>query len=72
MYLMPSSLSAEHEELLVDLVIEIAGHDAPLEVFSDLLLWLLEDISGFEGMSDARTRQVVNHFWSKYCGKKPH
>lgn len=72
MHLTPSTLSDEHEDLLVDLAIEVIGHDAPLETFADLLLFLLEDVSGFESMSDARMQAVLTHFWRKYCGKKPH
>lgn len=72
MYLTQSTLSEEHEELLLDLITEMVGKDADETLFVDLLLWLMEDISGFEGMSAARTRRITNYFWSKYCGQKPH
>jgi hypothetical protein len=72
MHLTPSTLSEEHEELLLELITEIAGKDSDEELFVDLLLWLMEDISGFEGMSAARTRRITNYFWRKYCGQKPY
>ena len=70
MCLTPTSLSKEHEDLLVRMVVEIAGEQTSKENFTEVLLDFLEDISGFEVMSRSRTRQVINHFWRKYRGEE--
>ncbi len=72
MHLTQTTLSPEHEESLVEMLVEVFGHDATKEQVGDLLLWMLESVSGFEHMPESRARFLVNYFWSKYCGKKPH
>ncbi|MBL0423444.1 hypothetical protein JI739_24135 [Ramlibacter sp. AW1] len=63
-------MSPEHESLLMDAVRDLTCDTSSKEVFTELLLTALEDISGFEVMDEARTQQIVNYFWSKYRGKK--
>ena len=55
---------------LLDIVTESLGTDAKFESFAGTVLWLLDDISGFEGVSAATSSRIVNNLWRSYREQK--
>lgn len=51
---------------IVDLLLEAHGNKLTKTVFADLVLLLLEDVSGFECVSDSEAQSIINKLWSLY------
>jgi len=63
-----SELSVDQQQTLVNIVRDQSGHGLSFEEFADQVLLLLEDISGFERISDSESQTIVNQLWSYYHG----
>lgn len=65
-----TSLNPEHEDILLNAILDIVGPNAHQESFGATLLALLEDVSGFEVMTENRAQALINYFWRKYLGQE--
>ena len=63
-----SGLSTEQLKTLVKIVSDQVGHTLTREHFTDQVLLLFEDISGFEMISDSDSQTIINQLWSYYHG----
>jgi len=63
-----TELSVDQQKLLVNIISDQFGHTLTRETFTDQLLLLFEDISGFEMISDAEAQSIINQLWSYYHG----
>ncbi len=61
-------LSSDQQKALVEIISDQSGHNLSLDEFSDQVLLLLEDISGFEMTSDSESQTIINQLWSLYHG----
>lgn len=60
------SLTAEQKQQLVEIIIEEFGTEMSLEGFTDALLGLLEDVSGFETAQQRTINKLTHQLWSQY------
>ncbi|MGA9667524.1 MAG: hypothetical protein WBQ69_13915 [Gallionella sp.] len=60
------TLSAEQQQNLVEIVNEEFGTDLMFDEFADVVLGLIEDISGFETAPPNKVNLLVNQLWRKY------
>lgn len=60
------TLSAEQKINLVEIINDEFGTALMFDEFADVLLGLLEDISGFETISPTNANRLVNQLWRKY------
>lgn len=63
-----TELSADQQKILVKIVSDQFGHTLTREHFTDQVLLLFEDISGFEMISDSESQILINQLWSYYHG----
>ena len=63
-----SGLSTDQQQTLVEIVTDQFGPSLSFEAFTDQVLLLFEDISGFEMISDSDSRTIINQLWSYYHG----
>ena len=63
-----TGLSTEQLKTLVKIVSDQFGHTLTREHFTDQVLLLFEDISGFEVISDSESQTIINQLWSYYHG----
>ena len=63
-----TELSADQQKILVDIISDQFGHTLTRETFTDQVLLLFEDISGFEMISDSESQSIINQLWSYYHG----
>ncbi len=63
-----TALSVDQQKALVEIISDQSGHNLPHDEFTDQVLLLLEDISGFEMISDSESQTIINQLWSKYHG----
>jgi len=63
-----TELSVDQQKTLVEIIIDQFGHSLSFEVFTDQVLLLFEDISGFEMISDSESQTIINQLWSHYHG----
>ena len=61
-----TSLSGEDLVRFCGVLIEGYGHQIPRKDFADRVLLLLEDIAGFEFVSDSETQSIIIKLWSLY------
>jgi len=61
----PTELTAEQQKRLVEIIREYRP-DLSIAGFSDRVLVLLEDVSGFEFVSDSEAQRIINKLWSLY------
>ncbi len=61
-------LSSDQHKALVGIISDQSGHNLSLDEFSDQVLLLLEDISGFEMISNSESQTIINQLWSLYHG----
>lgn len=61
-------LSKPQQVRLIELVIDIHGGDLNKRVFTDVVLYLFEDISGMEVLTPPDAREIINNLWSIYRG----
>ena len=65
------TLSAEEEQNLLRIINEEFSPDLTFDDFSDAVLGLFEDISGFETIPPTKANRYVNQLWNQYHGQEP-
>lgn len=60
------SLTTEQQQSLVEIIKDEFGDDLLIEVFSEALLSILEDVAGFEVISRQDLRNLTQQLWSQY------
>jgi len=63
-----TELSTDQQKRLVVIINDQFGPCLSFEVFTDQVLLLFEDISGFEMISDSDSQITINQLWSYYHG----
>ena len=63
-----TELSTDQQQTLVNIISDQFGPSLSFEQFTDQVLLLLEDISGFEMISDSDSQTIINQLWSYYHG----
>ena len=63
-----TALSTDQQKTLVGIIGDQFGPSLSFDDFTDQLLLLLEDISGFETISDSESQTIINQLWSYYHG----
>jgi hypothetical protein len=63
-----TELSNDQQKTLVEIISDQSGHDLTFDEFSDQVLLLFEDISGFEVITDSESQALINQLWSYYHG----
>jgi hypothetical protein len=63
-----TALSVDQQKALVEITSDQSGHGLSFDEFTDQVLLLLEDISGFEMLSDSESQTIINQLWSYYHG----
>ena len=63
-----TELSIDQQITLVSTINDQSGPCLSFEVFTDQVLLLFEDISGFEMISDSDSQNIINQLWSYYHG----
>jgi len=61
-------LSVCQQKALVEIISDQSGPHLTFDEFTDQVLQLFEDISGFEVISDSASKTLINQLWSKYHG----
>ncbi|WP_434516812.1 hypothetical protein AB6Q56_09550 [Dechloromonas sp. ARDL1] len=60
------SLTTEQKQQLVEIINEEFGTGMEFDDFTDALLGLLEDVSGFEAAPQNAIRKLTQQLWSQY------
>jgi len=60
------TLTPEQQRTLLQIINEEFGSQLEFYDFADALLGLFEDVPGFETISQARGKRLVNQLWRKY------
>jgi hypothetical protein len=63
-----TELSTDQVKTLVNILSDQFGPCLSFEAFTDQVLPLFEDISGFEMISDSDSQTIINQLWSHYHG----
>ena len=63
-----TELSTDQQQTLTDIICDQFGPSLSFEEFTDQVLQLFEDISGFEMISDSESQTIINQLWSYYHG----
>jgi hypothetical protein len=63
-----TELSIDHQNTLVEIISDQSGPHLTFDEFTDHVLMLFEDISGFEVMTDSESQSLINQLWSYYHG----
>jgi hypothetical protein len=63
-----TELSIDQQKTLIEIISDQSGPHLSFDEFTDQVLLLFEDISGFEVMSDSASKTLINQLWSKYHG----
>lgn len=63
-----TALSTDQVKTLIEIISDQSGHNLSLDEFTEQVLLLLEDISGFEMLSDSESQTIINQLWSYYHG----
>jgi len=63
-----TELSTDQQQTLVEIISDQTGHNLSFDTFTDQVLLLFEDISGFETISDSESQTLINQLWSYYHG----
>lgn len=64
------TLSADEMQNLLEIIGEKFGSDLTYDEFSEAMLGLFEDISGFETMKPAKANRFVQSLWRQYHGQE--
>ena len=62
------SLTVDQKKQLVEILFEESGEGMDFENFTDALLGLLEDVSGFETAPPVVIDELTHRLWSQYHG----
>ena len=63
-----TELSIDQQKTLVEIISDQSGPYLSFDKFTDQVLMLFEDISGFETIPDSESQALINQLWSKYHG----
>jgi len=63
-----TELSIDQQKTLVEIINDQSGHNLTFDKFTDQVLMLFEEISGFEVMTDSESQILINQLWRKYHG----
>ena len=63
-----TELSIDQQKTLVEIISDQSGPHLTFDEFTDQVLLLFEDISGFEVITDSESQILINQLWSKYHG----
>ena len=63
-----TELSIDQQKILVEIISDQSGPHLTFDEFSDQVLHLFEDISGFEVITDSDSTPLINQLWRKYHG----
>ena len=63
-----TELSIDQQKTLVEIISDQSGPYLSFDKFTDQVLMLLEDISGFEVITDSESQILINQLWSYYHG----
>ena len=63
-----TELSTDQQKTLVEIISDQFGPHLSFDEFTDQVLLLFEDISGFEMISDSESQTIINQLWSYYHG----
>ena len=63
-----TGLSLDQQKTLVEIISDKFGPDLSFDEFTDQVLMLFEDISGFETIPDSESQILINQLWSYYHG----
>ena len=63
-----TGLSLDQQKTLVEIISDQSGPYLSFDEFTDQVLQLFEDISGFEVISDSESQAIINQLWSYYHG----
>ena len=63
-----TELSIDQQKALVEIISDQSGPHLTFDEFTDHVLMLFEDISGFEVITDSESKTLINQLWSKYHG----
>ena len=63
-----TELSIDQQKTLVEIISDQSGPHLSLDDFTDQVLLLFEDISGFEVITDSESQILINQLWSYYHG----
>jgi hypothetical protein len=63
-----TELSIDQQKMLVEIISEQSGPHLSFDEFTDQVLMLFEDISGFEVITDSASKTLINQLWSNYHG----
>ena len=63
-----TALSTDQQKTLIEIISDQFGPSLSFEAFTDQVLLLFEDISGFEMISDSESHTIINQLWSYYHG----
>ena len=63
-----TELSIDQQKSLVEIISDQFGPHLKFDEFTDQVLMLFEDISGFEAISDSESKYLINQLWSNYHG----
>jgi len=61
-------LSTNKQKTLVEIISEQSGPRLSFDEFTEQVLVLFEEISGFEMISDSESQTIINQLWSYYHG----
>ena len=63
-----TELSIDQQKTLVEIISDQSGPHLTFDEFTDQVLLLFEDISGFEVITDSESKILINQLWSYYHG----
>ena len=63
-----TELPIDQQKTLVEIISDQSGPHLTFDEFTDQVLLLFEDISGFEVINDSESQALINQLWSKYHG----
>ena len=63
-----TELSIDQQKTLVEIISDQSGPHLTFDKFTDQVLMLFEDISGFEVITDSESQILINQLWSYYHG----
>ena len=63
-----TELSIDQQKTLVEIISDQSGFNLTFEEFTDQVLMLFENISGFEVITDSESQTLINQLWSNYHG----
>ena len=63
-----TDFSIDQQKTLVEIISDQSGPHLTFDEFTDQVLQMFEDISGFEVITDSASKILINQLWSKYHG----